>query len=399
MENSNIPSLLKTISTVSTNSQPRVLIPSLREIREQAANACLYEFEDVISSVDHVDLLNLKHDFPHSRRIYRLAKYGTKSEKFASAVASFSPQLELQRDYDLLFLILDNPWQTWLLNGIKNWRDRCRFVACYIVELWEKDLEDWQLLQGPFENLDHIFLGHNHCVDALSKRINRPCSYLPPAVDAGLFSPLSLQSIRGVDVCYIGRRSPEVHRSLKELMSEQDFFYYYDTASRQKLNIDNPKEHRMLLANLFKRSRYTVVHFAKFNRPESTGGEQEIGYRFFEGAAAGTVMLGTPPKTEIFRQLFDWPDAVIDVDVDNGDIVNLIADLDAKPELLARIRRDNVVNALQRHDWLHRWRQVLATLNLPQTSDMQARDQYLKGLSKTLLGAQDKRELSLSSIS
>jgi len=359
----------------------------------------MYQFENLMATVDTVEILNLTREFPNSRKLYRLAKSLSKSENFSNSIASFSPQIKLDRDYDILFVVLDNPWQTYLLNGIEKWRDRCRFVACYIIEIWEKDLDNWQLLQGPFENFDHIFVGHNHPIEALSRRVNRPCSYLPPAVDTLLFSPPSLQSRRNLDVCYVGRRSENVHRRLLELTNERDFFYYYDTASRQQLFVDDPIAHRSLLANLFKRSRYSIVHYAKFNRPEETGYKQEIGYRFFEGAAAGTVMIGVPPETEIYRQLFDWPNAVVEADVNTCDIAAVIAELDAQPELLAQIRRDNISNALRRHDWLHRWQQVLATFDLPQTPEMEARDRQLKQRAQHLLDPQAMPEVATDSAS
>ena len=50
---------------------------------------------------------------------------------------------------------------------------------------------------------------------------------------------------------------------------------------------------------------------------------------------------------------------------DCPEIGELIADLDQQPERLARIRRDNVVNSLLRHDWYHRWSEILRTIDLP----------------------------------
>jgi hypothetical protein len=56
-------------------------------------------------------------------------------------------------------------------------------------------------------------------------------------------------------------------------------------------------------------------------------GRDEIPARFYEGAAAGTVMIGEAPGTEEFKRQFDWPDAVIHMPFDSPDIGRIPADL------------------------------------------------------------------------
>lgn len=106
-----------------------------------------------------------------------------------------------------------------------------------------------------------------------------------------------------------------------------------------------------------------------------------MGFRFFEGAAAGAVMFGEPPDTEIFRGLFDWPDAVVRVPYDSPDAPAMLSALDQDPERLARIRRDNVVNSLLRHDWLHRWRKLLELAGLEPSAAFYQREERLQQLA------------------
>ena len=47
------------------------------------------------------------------------------------------------------------------------------------------------------------------------------------------------------------------------------------------------REHRLLLANTIKNSRYFIVQTAKVDREDHTAGQQEVGFRYFEGAAGG----------------------------------------------------------------------------------------------------------------
>ena len=272
-----------------------------------------------------------------------------------------------------------------LINSIQGWRDKVRHRACYIAEMWEPDLHNWRLLQEPFSNFDRIFLGVTLCTAGLEKIIKRPVTYIPPAVDTLRFSPYPNPPQRSIDVCYIGRRSPLIHESLLQLTQEKDFLYYYDTVKKQKLEIENPQEHRRLLASIFKRSRYNITNYAKFNSQQETGGTQEIGYRFFEGAAAGTVMVGMPPAGDAFPHYFDWEEPIVKVDFSGKDVVKAIAELDAQPGRLENIRRRNVANSLLKHDWAYRWRDMLAAFNLKPSPAMQQREQHLKQLAQDIL--------------
>jgi hypothetical protein len=123
------------------------------------------------------------------------------------------------------------------------------------------------------------------------------------------------------------------------------------------------------------------------NEPEFTLDRDEISGRFYEGAAAGTVMLGEPPRTAEFERQFGWKDAVIRLPFDSPDVERVLLELDADPERLARIRRENVHNAALRHDWVHRLRTVFETVGIPPTEAMLAREKRLQALAALALEA------------
>ena len=378
-------------SSVDADQSPRILVVSVRGFRFQAANCCIYELEDLLTDLElaqlHTPIPNRGFDI--AQKVYRTAKYLGCSDELAVNIAPFPAQeLVLEHEYDLLFAVLDNPWQFHLLESIKGWRDKCRHTACFITEMWQPDLKIQRLFREPWSNFDRVFLGVTQCVEELSKLIEPPVTYIPPAVDTLRFSPYPNPPQRLIDVSYIGRRSPDIHQALIEKAAQDNFFYYHDTI-KGKLEIDNPREHRILLANLFQRSRYNITNYAKFNSTEETGGTQEIGYRFFEGAAAGTVMVGMPPAGAAFPHYFDWEDPIIKVDLLGTDVVDAIAELDAQPERLARISRRNVANCLLKHDWSYRWRDMLATFDLKPSSAMVAREKYLHQLALSILAEID----------
>lgn len=70
-----------------------------------------------------------------------MAKYFSRSDRFADLIAPFPNELTLDREYDLLFAVLDNPWQMhFSRNNIANsllkndWVYRWRDIAVFNLE-------------------------------------------------------------------------------------------------------------------------------------------------------------------------------------------------------------------------------------------------------------------------
>ncbi|PSB48974.1 glycosyltransferase [Chamaesiphon polymorphus] len=367
----------------STDKRPaRILVVSSRGLNSAAASCGCYEFEDLICDVDDADLFAPVNTHNLMRKIYRLTKYIGRSDRLAAKITPYPQDFIIEHEYDLLLIIVHNAWDLQLINSIQGWQEKCRYKACLLTEFHSPGLNNWRLLQEPFQNFDIVFSCMCLCNDRLSKAIDRPVIYIPGGADALKFCPYPNPPERGIDVIALGRRSPEIHRSLIEHARHSNFFYYYDTVKKQALEIDNPSEHRMMLVNLMKRSRFSINYFAKFNEPVYTQNSQEIGFRYFEGAAAGTIMLGMPPANEMFPKYFDWEDVVIEVPPDSQDIIATLAQLDSKPEKLATIRRRNVVNSLLKHDWVYRWQKILAAFNLTPTQATIDREQRLHQLAR-----------------
>ena len=140
------------------------------------------------------------------------------------------------------------------------------------------------------------------------------------------------------------------------------------------------QEHRKQLAQILRRTRFFVANKAKVDWVVDTHGQEEVGFRFFEGAAAGTVMIGDPPRNKTFRELFDWPGAVLEFPFGSTHVAELIDSLSPAEE--ARIRRDNVLSALRRHDWAHRWGVILDWLEMQEKPGLAARREALERLAR-----------------
>jgi hypothetical protein len=143
-------------------------------------------------------------------------------------------------------------------------------------------------------------------------------------------------------------------------------------------------QHRNLFASFAKRSKYFLVSPGKMNQPNETAGQPEVGYRYFEGAAAGTVMLGQAVDCELFRSAFPWPDAVIEIDTDGSDVLSVIAEMESTPERVRAMSQRNAAESLRHHDWIHRWLEIFRIAGLVPAPGMTARQRRLADLAQTI---------------
>jgi len=371
-----------------------VLQLSMRRVHDLVAFCLPYEFEDVVAEVtgaDRVEPENYR-GLEFSRRVYKLGRLATRSRRLASAMA---PRLEvrrLTRDYDLFLPVFNNPFELFALLAVPDWRKRCRVAACFVSEMWADDIPEYLL--ELLADFDHLFLGVRHPTEEVARIVGRPCTYLPLGADVLRFAPYPNPPPRAIDVCNIGRRSRVTHAALVRLARDRRIFYYYDTVrasgqggKQMTFSVGNASEHRLLLASLLQRSRYYLANRARVNEPEISEGKEEISSRFYEGAAAGAVMVGEPPSSDEFRRQFDWTDAVIRLPFDSPDVGEILDAIDADPRRIERIRRENVHHAALRHDWVHRLHTIFDTLGVQPTEAMLAREERLRSLAALALGS------------
>jgi hypothetical protein len=155
----------------------------------------------------------------------------------------------------------------------------------------------------------------------------------------------------------------------------------HDTVHGSDLEPFDHRRHRELLGNVAKRSRFFIVAPAKVDVRSERADQIEIGYRYYEGAAAGAVLIGQAPQCRSFGERFPWPDAVIEVRPDGGDIADVLAALRVQPERLTEISRRNAAESLLRHDWVYRWKQVLDVSGRTPRTRMTERLERLKVLA------------------
>jgi len=357
----------------------RILLFSMRNLARHVSRCAGYEFEDVISGCENVDVIAPRPPQGRTSRIGRILTTVLRRE-----APRVDDPIRIDRDYELFFAFCANPADLRYLTLIKGLHRRCRRTVCVIEELWPGQISahrrDLQILR----KFDCVFSSLESSAAAIQAATGRPCHYLPLGIDTVLFSPYPSNPVRHIDVYNMGRRHANLHERLLAQGERGEMFYVYDTTA--DFSVIDPHEHRVLLANQIKRSRYFVAYPPKFDAPAETGGQHEIGSRLFEGAAGGAVMLGLAPSCAAYDRSFDWPDAVIPTPANGRQIAALIAELESTPVRVAQIRRNNVVNSLRRHDWVYRWKQIAERVGLSPAAQVAARQRRLEQMALAIAG-------------
>ena len=366
----------KTVNKIDNTA--RILMFSQRNIVEKYLyRLFLYEFEDIILQIDSVEILE-----PHPKKYYKYRNtVAKKMTKYSSITINPGlPKIKVKNYYDIFFATVTFLKDLLYIKNVQGWEDHCKTSICWVDEIWLDQIMRFKWGLKILSKFDYVILSCSQSVNAINELIPGKCFYLPPGIDSILFCPYPKPPKRFIDVYSMGRRSEVVHQTLLRMAEEKKIVYIYDTTVGGK--VINAKQHRFLLANIAKRSRYFIVNTGKIDLNSERGRQSEIGPRFFEGAASGTIMIGDFPKTEEFKKSFNWSDVVIYLPFDSDNIDKVINELDKNPRRQEQIRRNNVVQSLLKHDWVYRWESVLKTAGIEPLPELIERKKRLKDLSK-----------------
>ncbi|MFL5575763.1 MAG: glycosyltransferase [Gemmatimonadaceae bacterium] len=368
---------------LAAHPDARVLLFSERNFRLPKFQVPQYEWEDVIAEVDRVRMIAPRRN--SRNELHELAQRGGNAlrELVGSTKEWPVDETEIDGEYDLFFAVFHFPHSLAFLDKIPGWRKRCKKAVAYVVEMWSPEIRFNLKYLRMLDQFDQVFLFNGRSIENVAPHTDAPLAFLPLAADAIKFCPYPRLPERTIDVYSVGRRSPSTHDALLRMAERDELFYLYDTIDGQ---IYDYRSHRLLQANFAKRSRYFVAYRINEQRRSLTGGEEGLATRWFEGTAGGAVLIGSAPRCPEYDECFDWPDATIEIPYETTDVRRVLAALDAEPERLAAASRNNVLNALRRHDWLYRWERVLDSVGLPHTAAMRARRRRLDALAAGVSG-------------
>jgi hypothetical protein len=362
------------------NCDARILLFSERALERPKWQVGQYEFEDVIDAIDDVDLVA---PGPASRPLaLSLAQRAVR--RAGRPDWSAIHQMERTRvagRYDLFFAFFHYVPDIPHLRRLEGWRERCVKAVCVLAEVWSHEVRRYRRCFELLRRLefDRVYVVNARPAGEIASILGCPVEPFPYGVDALRFSPYPDPPQRCIDLYQFGRRSEITHRAALEMARRGEVFYVYDSLGNVS-DVPDPQAHRELIAAHVKRSRYFFAYEPALGNPRARG-EPILAPRYFEGIAGGAVLLGNAPDLPAYREAFPWPDATITIPYAAGDLSDIVAELDAQPERLARARRNNVVGTLRRHDWAYRWRRILETAGLEPTQRLTARVARLEAIA------------------
>jgi hypothetical protein len=357
---------------------PRVLVFSQRNIEIHLWEAPQMEFEDVICEMDSATLVAPPLSWTSTASMWASRAHNGVLRALGRTRRWPYRRVRIQDEYELFFISFHFPHHVTLVDRFRGVRERCRKMACHIIEIWRPDLHRHRNYLQLLRQFDVVFVTNPHVCKPLSEMIERPVVHLPAAADGLRFSPFPDLPARSIDVLNIGRGSDELHAQLQQMAEAREIFYVH---ARVAHAIFDPRAHRVLVANQLRRTRYFFAYRVNEDRLDRTGGDEAITTRLFEGTSAGAVMLGTAPDCPDYAEYFGWPDVIIHVPWKPENIRATLRELDSEPMRMAEISRNNAVNALRRHDWVHRWERVLEHVGLAPTEATRERKRRLEALA------------------
>jgi hypothetical protein len=279
-------------------------------------------------------------------------------------------------EHEVLLAVIGTAHDLAFLSAMKDWRRKSRYAICRLDEFWVETFAEYRRFFPVLELFDLVFCSEYYTAEKLGEELKSPdVIYLPPGIDTLLFAPAAEPSLRPIDVTNLGAIADATHEGLLEYSKQIDGFYFFDTLI-SRFEARSPSEHRLRYANILKRTKYFMCHFAKM-RSEELPPQLEFGPRYLEGLAAGCVLLGSWTSTPAFDTYFGWEDAVIEMPFQCTNVPELLRLLDRQADRLREISVRNVKRALESYDHAHRWRTIVNKLGLSEDYQMTQRQEAL----------------------
>ncbi len=336
---------------------------SHRGTRGGAADAlafgALHEAEDVLVEHSDAELRPLRN---HARRPgFRARRVIGWTARFALRRPILLPATSLRQRHPAghVVLLAHSLRDLGLLEQLRDVRRQARTVSVWVPELWPTAMTSPTLPYEPYALIDHLFIGVGDVAEQCrSLAPNADVHVVPPATDVVRFAPDEPGGTRQIAVLGIGRRDPVQHEQLRRWSLRTDKLYVYDTLVQEAVDW---RQHRESLAHWYRHSHVSVCNYAKHDMPDIVGEIRLPPFRFYEGMAAGTLLLGMAPDEARQKDLIGR--SIVDPLIDDlTSTLNPVVDADPLRPDLTKTRNDHVATASAGHDWGHRWAEILGVL-------------------------------------
>jgi hypothetical protein len=210
------------------------------------------------------------------------------------------PRQNFSVNADIAWCVLMGP-ENYRLDLYKNWQAGCKTKILYLYDTLPSQ---YPLIKRLFSNntWDLLITSFNDAVDDLTRITGRKWHCAEQAADLDVFNPVPLDQ-RLIHFSSYGRRNPLLHDSVKDFCSVNGLYYDYTTHDARHPVADAAELYRQYAWHL-SHSVFTFSWPVELTHPIRAGHLHPVTCRWFEAAAAGTVMLGQSPRNALFDTIF-----------------------------------------------------------------------------------------------
>lgn len=226
-----------------------------------------------------------------------------------SFVRSVLPKKKLEIDADVIWSILMGP-ENFELDLFKEWELKARYRIVYLFDTLEPQ---FPLIRKLFsdDRFNIRITSFHDAVPALESLTGRKWHAIEQAVPDFFFQNTPEED-RVIDFSSYGRRLPGFHEALKEFCEANKLRYEYSGKRDDKNGYSHDALYRKYAWDLT-HSKFTISWPVEITNPKRAGKLNPVTCRWFEGAAAGTVIMGKKPDNPLFDTLLA-PDLVVELD-------------------------------------------------------------------------------------
>jgi glycosyltransferase involved in cell wall biosynthesis len=222
----------------------------------------------------------------------------------------------------------------------------CRELIPWVTDCWGCDHAKWEALLRR-QRFRQLFVSARDSVTWLTPRLPQTrIHWLPEAVEASRFDPSRPLAGRPVEVLELGRNHPDYHRQIVTACGTRHrhlFGEYFDPLRE--------------LPGALAKARCLVCFPRRMTHPEQAGGVETATIRYFEGMAAGCLLVGHAPQELV--DLYGYNPVV---EVDWGAPSEQLREILATPEAHQPLVDRNVKRTLEVGTFDSRVRTMLSIL-------------------------------------
>jgi hypothetical protein len=223
---------------------------------------------------------------------------------------------------DVAWYILMGP-ENYKLDLFTGWSNKFKKKILYIYDTLPIQYETVKrILKNDY--WDILITSFNDAQADLEKLTDRKWYCVEQAADLNLFKALPYEE-KSIHFSSYGRRFSKLHEVLIEFCDTNNIYYDYTTHDT-KHPTAVPEELYKQYAWHLNKSLFTFSWPVELTNPERAGHLSPITCRWFEAAAAGTILIGQQPRNKIFEQYFK-NNLIAEIDF-NKDKLSLFKQLD-----------------------------------------------------------------------